>query len=65
MTCRMYVDGVLMGQLSQNSTLPDGVTVPTVNGGGPANITGPVIMCSRSDGDAARFFDGSIAQLGM
>ncbi len=29
-----------------------------------SNISGPVVLCSRSDGDPARFFDGSVAQLG-
>lgn len=44
--------------------MPDGTTVPTVNGGGPSAIDGPIVLCSRTDGDPARFFDGSIAQLG-
>ena len=29
-----------------------------------SNISGPIVLCSRSDGDPARFFDGSVAQLG-
>ncbi len=29
-----------------------------------SNISGPLVLCSRSDSDQARFFDGSIAQLG-
>ena len=61
---RLYVDGALAGQLSVNSTMPDGTSVFHVDGGGTANLTGPVTLCSRTDGDANRFFDGSIAQLG-
>lgn len=58
------MDGVLAGQLSANSTMPEGTSVPAVDGGGPSATNGPVVLCSRTDGDAARFFDGSIAQLG-
>lgn len=61
---RLYVDGRLAGQLSVNSTLPDGTSVPSVDGGAATAMTGPIVLCSRSDGDPARYFDGSIAQLG-
>ena len=35
-----------------------------VSGGLPANLSGPIRLCTRSDDDAARHFDGRLAYLG-
>ena len=35
-----------------------------VSGGLPANLSGPIRLCARSDDDAARHFDGRLAYLG-
>ena len=36
-----------------------------VTGGGPMQLTGDVILCSRSDDDSQRHFDGKLAYLGL
>jgi hypothetical protein len=34
-----------------------------VSGGLPANLSGPIRLCARSDDDATRHFDGRLAYL--
>ncbi len=52
--CRLYVDGQLVGQAAG----------PSADGGGPFALTGPITLCSRSNGDPDKFLDGSLAYLG-
>lgn len=40
------------------------VSGPGADGGSPFSLNGSIVLCGRSDGDAERFFDGSIAYLG-
>ncbi|KAL4430893.1 hypothetical protein ABPG75_006149 [Micractinium tetrahymenae] len=58
----LYIDGDLAGQLGPGSATTDGSPVDAT-GGGPANLTDTIYLCSRSDSDYQRFFDGSVAHL--
>ncbi|KAL4548009.1 hypothetical protein Ndes2526B_g07220 [Nannochloris sp. 'desiccata'] len=62
----LYVDGIESGKISQPTPLADGsMAVPT--GGDPALMSHDIFLCSRSDLgnsiDAARYYDGSLANL--
>lgn len=65
MCSRLYVDGVLKGQMVENVVYvnDDGETAQ-VTGGNPADLTGPITLCSRSDNNATRHFGGKVAYLG-
>lgn len=58
----LYVDGAWVGELGPGSTTVDGRSVDAT-GGGPADLTDSIYLCSRSDSDHQRFFDGSVAHL--
>lgn len=63
---RLYLDGSLVAQT--NSTTPeygpDG-SLLVVNGGAPLNLTGNIVLCTRSDDPAQRHFDGNLAYLAV
>ena len=42
----------------------DGHTL-SVDGGKPMNLTGPIVLCGRSDNDTARGYEGRISQLAV
>jgi len=62
----MYLDGVQVAGI--NSTVPimasNGQPLH-VDGGDPMNLTGNIILCSRSDDPSERHFDGYLAYLSM
>lgn len=54
-----------MGQVLPNAGYVDelGESVQ-VTGGNPAALTGPINLCTRSDNNVTRYFDGRVAYLG-
>lgn len=59
----LFVDGAWVGELRPGmTTTADGSPVDAT-GGGPADLTDYIYLCSRSDSDNHRFFDGSVAHL--
>eukprot|EP00887_Chlorella_sp_A99_P005410 scaffold1.g5410.t1 len=64
---RLFLDGQLVNEIGapgQSYYTEDGYPVQ-VTGGGPAQLTGNVILCSRSDASAERHFDGQLAYLSL
>lgn len=63
---RLYLDGALVAQT--NSTTPeygpDG-TLLVVDGGAPLNLTGNIVLCTRSDDPGERHFDGNLAYISL
>jgi hypothetical protein len=59
------VDGALVGQLTPvvEYTNDEGDPVQ-ITGGRPASLTGRINLCSRSDENSTRYFDGQVAYLG-
>ncbi|KAL4426385.1 hypothetical protein ABPG77_004679 [Micractinium sp. CCAP 211/92] len=58
----LFVDGASVGELGPGMKTADGTPVDAT-GGGPADLTDSIYLCSRSDSDQQRFFDGSVAHL--
>ncbi|KAK9807978.1 hypothetical protein WJX73_009845 [Symbiochloris irregularis] len=58
----MYLDGRLAGDLNSSSTDPWGNAVQ-VGGGDPMQLSGPTVLCTRSDLDERRHFSGNLAHL--
>ncbi|PRW58639.1 hypothetical protein C2E21_2984 [Chlorella sorokiniana] len=57
----LFVDGQPAGSLSSASRINGSLV--DVTGGDPAQLTSNIYLCSRSDSDPDRFFDGSVAHL--
>lgn len=63
---RLYVDGALKGQMVQGvSYVNDAGNDAQITGGKPADLSGPIRLCSRSDDNATRHFGGRVAYLGV
>ncbi|KAK9823790.1 hypothetical protein WJX72_005525 [[Myrmecia] bisecta] len=62
----MFIDGQLVAQTQQNQTYigSDGF-LKTVDGGGPMDLGGPIILCGRSTDDQQRDYDGRLTQLSI
>ena len=65
MSCRLYVNGELAGQIVSGQTYigSDG-SRKNIEGGGPMNLDQPIRLCNNEDNDPERHFDGFIAYLG-
>lgn len=62
---RLYLDGSLKGELSANAEYEGEDSTPYLaTGGRPTVLDGPMVLCSRSDNNTGRYFDGNIAYLG-
>lgn len=62
----MYIDGNQAGVMDPNILYTDELgNTKTATGGFPINLDGPLYLCSRSDREPTRFFDGSVAQLSI
>ena len=62
---RLFLDGQLVGQISNTSMYngQDGTPL-LVPGGAPAALSGPIHLCTRADNNNTRYFDGKVAYLG-
>ena len=62
---RLFLDGQLVGQISNTSVYTgEGGTPLLVPGGAPAALSGPIHLCTRADNNNTRYFDGKVAYLG-
>ena len=62
---RLFLDGQLVGQISNTSMYSGQDGTPLlVPGGAPAALSGPIHLCTRADNNNTRYFDGKLAYLG-
>ena len=62
---RLFLDGQLVGQISNTSMYKGQDGTPLlVPGGAPAALSGPIHLCTRADNNNTRYFDGKVAYLG-
>ncbi|CAK0785312.1 hypothetical protein CVIRNUC_008519 [Coccomyxa viridis] len=63
---RLFLDGQLVGQISNTSMYngQDGTPL-LVPGGAPAALSGPIHLCTRADNNNTRYFNGKVAYLGL
>ena len=62
---RLFLDGQLVGQISNTSVYSGEDGTPLlVSGGAPAALSGPIHLCTRADNNNTRYFDGKLAYLG-
>ena len=59
------MDGALKGQMVENvDYVNDDGQAAQITGGNPADLSGPIKLCSRSDNNATRHLGGKVAYLG-
>lgn len=62
---RMYVDGQLAADLNARTIASSQSPELHVDGGDPMNLTGSIVLCSRSDDPSDRHLDGNLAYLSL
>ncbi|EIE21984.1 hypothetical protein COCSUDRAFT_56427 [Coccomyxa subellipsoidea C-169] len=62
----MFIDGRLTAVLNGNQSYTDASGNPLhIDGGGPMQLDGPIVLCGRSDNDTLRGYNGRLTQLAI